>query len=203
MPRDGETSEVVAALAPEPVRRRGRPPGSPRTPGSGRKPGKPNKTTAELREIIQAKGRPLELLCAIAAGRRVKTGFKTYAYPSLAERAAAARILMERVMPAPKPDADADAPETTLDDLASRNGSHPDIELARRIAHAFTRGERALAEEAAEPWPSVSAPAPEPEPDEPEPVTAATEPEPQPAPEPPKTWRHNPLIHGRSAIIDD
>lgn len=137
-----------------PRRRPGRPKGSPKVPGSGRRPGTPNRTTAEIRELIQKRGRPIELLCAIAAGRRIKTGRGQYAYPDLQERAAAARLLLDKLVPPPKPtDVDVDRSLTVEvtrfgheawlneledDDPAARRTR--EIETARRVAFALARG---------------------------------------------------------------
>lgn len=90
-------------------RRPGRPKGIPRAPGSGRKKGTPNRLTAEMKAIIIEKGRPLDLLCAIAAGKLVKVGgtepgTSIKVIPSLSERLAAAQILISKVAPT---DADA------------------------------------------------------------------------------------------------
>src|SRR5690606_14981251 len=76
---------------------------SPKVPGSGRKPGQPNRSTKELRELIMRRGRPIELLAAVCAGRRVKTGYKTYEYPTMEARLAAAKLLLEKVIAPPRP----------------------------------------------------------------------------------------------------
>jgi len=139
----------------QPARRKpGRPKGSPRVPGSGRKAGTPNRTTAEIRELIQKRGRPVELLCAIAAGRRVKVGRGQYAYPDLQERAAAAKLLLDKLVPPPKPtDDDGDRAlnvevvkfghEAWLDEMEGETlGARRtrEIETARRVAFALARG---------------------------------------------------------------
>src|SRR5690606_5595336 len=110
---DGKALKLVEPAQP-PRRKPGRPKGSPKVPGSGRKPGQPNRSTKELRELIMKRGRPIELLAAVCAGRRVKTGYKTYEYPTMEARLAAARLLLEKVVPAPKP----------VDDATAKDGDH-------------------------------------------------------------------------------
>ena len=84
-------------------RRLGRPPGYPKS--GGRKPGSKNVVPSELRRFINQKGRPLELLAAISSGRKItagdpdEPGKKIRVYPSLGERVAAARVLMNKLIP--------------------------------------------------------------------------------------------------------
>jgi len=85
-------------------RRRGRPPGLGRVPGSGRKKGTANKLTANLKDIIVRRGRPLELLCDVAAGRKIRVGPQAgpgakYEYPGLGERIGAAKALLCKIIP--------------------------------------------------------------------------------------------------------
>ena len=138
----------------EPARRGpGRPKGLGRVPGSGRKPGVPNRTTAELREYITRKGRPVELLVAVAAGRRVRVAKATYANPSLQERLFAAKLLLDRIVPVAKP-SDADAAtgrhEDALAELERRaaeaDGLPPEIDSARRVAFLLAAGIAAQAD---------------------------------------------------------
>jgi hypothetical protein len=92
------------AVTTEP-RKPGRRSGMPRVPGSGRKAGTPNATTAELRQLIIAKGRPLEFLCAVASGQRIRVGplagpgEAKYVYPNLEQRLRAATILAGKISP--------------------------------------------------------------------------------------------------------
>lgn len=132
----------------EPERRGpGRPRGLPKPPGSGRQKGTPNRSTSEIRELIQRRGRPVELLAAIAAGRRVKVGKGQYAYPDLQERAAAAKILIDKLLPTPKPT------ETDTDDgerIPERHlpeGTSREVDLGRRLAFVLTQADRAIAAE--------------------------------------------------------
>lgn len=83
--------------------RRGRPAGLPKS--GGRKPGVPNKVTADLKAIILKRGRPIELLCDVARGLKVRVGPQagpgepTFTYPTLQDRLAAARTLLGKVVP--------------------------------------------------------------------------------------------------------
>lgn len=97
-----ESTRDVAEVVEIPAGRRGRPKGYPRT--GGRQKGTPNKLTADLKEQILARGKPVELLCNVARGLRVRTGPQAgpatkWVYPELSERLAAAKILIGKVIP--------------------------------------------------------------------------------------------------------
>ena len=68
----------------------GRPKGTGKWPGSGRKKGGANRSTQELRALIHRKGRPVEVLCAVAAGTETIEGLS---------RADALRLLFKTVVP--------------------------------------------------------------------------------------------------------
>ena len=135
---------LTDALKPAP-KRRGRKPGGGKVPGSGRKPGVKNKVSHDMKTVILTRGKPLELLCDISRGVKVRVGPQAgpgepqYAYPSLQERAAAAKILLDKLMPA--------AAVSKLDD----EGTDADatdistIEIGRRIAYALSTADRELA----------------------------------------------------------
>ena len=114
-------------------KKRGPKPGTPKQPGSGRKPGGKNKVPADLRGMILARGKPLELLCDISRGVKIRVGPQAgpaapeYVYPTLQERAAAARILIDKIIPA--------AHELTGKDGAPLNPPQPtsDMELAHLL----------------------------------------------------------------------
>ena len=97
---------IIEVLSPSP-KKRGRKPGSGKVPGSGRKVGSGNKVVADVREMILARGKPIELLCDISRGVKIRIGPQAgpgepqYAYPSLQERAAAAKILLDKIVSAP------------------------------------------------------------------------------------------------------
>ena len=90
----------------EAVERRGpgHPKGLGRVPGSGRAKGTPNRTTAELREQITA-AKPVEFLCAVAEGRRIRVGPQAgpqeaiWAYPSIEQRIKASELLVRKILP--------------------------------------------------------------------------------------------------------
>ena len=125
----------------------GRPPGHPKS--GGRQPGSKNAVPAELRRFINQRGRPLEFLAAIADGRKVSAADpedpskKVRVYPSLHERTAAAKTLLNKLVP------DLKATEV------SGPGGHPlrsqteptsKLELARMIAFALHEGTKGKAE---------------------------------------------------------
>jgi hypothetical protein len=89
-------------LAP---RKPGRPAGLGKVPGSGRKRGTPNGTTADAKTLIVAQGKPIEFLCRIVQGQRVRVGPRAgpgpvqWEYPSLQDRMRAAMVLAGKVVP--------------------------------------------------------------------------------------------------------
>ena len=130
-------------------RRPGRPKGYPKT--GGRKPGSKNAVPNELRNYINHKGRPLELLAAIASGRKVTAADpkdpckKTSVYPSLTDRISAARVLMNKLVP------DLRASEISGPDngpIQIESEPITDKERARRIAFALRKAYEAQANSA-------------------------------------------------------
>jgi hypothetical protein len=81
----------------------GRPKGLPKT--GGRKAGTPNLMTPEYREHIAKRGKPIELLCDISAGREIDDGGKKRK-PTLAERTRAAETLSRKLPAGPECSAD-------------------------------------------------------------------------------------------------
>lgn len=85
-------------------RRPGRLKGCAKPAGSGRKPGQKNKITTSVKETIMARGKPIELLCDIARGVKIRVGAQAgpakpeYVYPTLKERAHAAEILAGKIV---------------------------------------------------------------------------------------------------------
>jgi len=78
--------------APKPAKRRGRPPGLPRTPGSGRKKGQPNRVNGSIHDLMKAMGLdPRVVLIRIAANaknppelrRKAAADLMGYAWPKL------------------------------------------------------------------------------------------------------------------------
>ena len=71
----------------------------------GRKPGIPNKITANIKELIMRRGKPVELLCDVARGVRIRFGPQAgpnepeWVYPDLDTRLHAARILLSKICP--------------------------------------------------------------------------------------------------------
>ena len=99
---DTTSDETTQETAPE-KRLVGRPKGQPRT--GGRPKGSRNRLPEELRRYIDQRGRPLDFLAAIAAGRKVTAADpenpdrKVRVYPSLPDRIAAARALLNKLLP--------------------------------------------------------------------------------------------------------
>jgi len=110
----------------------------PRVIGSGREPGTPNKIVGDLRQLVLTNGRPIEFLCSVVRGQRVRVGpvagpgAPEWVYPSFADRLKAAAILAAKVMP------DQAQAQLTADLTVTREPMD-DIELARRIAFILTR----------------------------------------------------------------
>ena len=146
---DVSSSEVVYvegnSLEAPPKRRPGRPKGLGKVPGSGRKAGTPNKLTKDVRNYILEKGKPLELLFKISCGHKIKVGDADgnakRIYPSLADRASAAKVLLSKVLP------DIKATEISGPDggpIETRVGSlDPIAETARRFAFIMASCEAA------------------------------------------------------------
>jgi len=85
----------------------GRAPGLGKVAGSGRKKGVPNKITTDVKETILKRGRPLELLCDVARGIKIRVGAqagpeKTFVYPNLPDRIRAAETLLSKIVPSMK-----------------------------------------------------------------------------------------------------
>lgn len=135
---------LTNALKPAP-KRRGRKPGGGKVPGSGRKAGVKNKIAHDMKSVILARGKPLELLCDISRGMKVRVGPQAgpgepqYTYPTLQERAAAAKILLDKLMPAATPNCSNGDLSTATPDLDpdTANGR---FEIARRLAFLLNAG---------------------------------------------------------------
>lgn len=85
----------------------GRAPGLGKVVGSGRKKGVPNKITTDVKETILKRGRPLELLCDVARGIKIRVGAqagpeKVFVYPTLPDRIRAAETLLSKIVPSVK-----------------------------------------------------------------------------------------------------
>jgi hypothetical protein len=126
----------------------GRPKGLGKVPGSGRKSGTPNKMTKDVREYIMDKGRPLELLFKIARGYKVKVGDPEgnakKIYPSLTDRAAAAKTLLAKCIPDIKA-TEISGPEGGPIESRTDGALAPMTELARRLAFVMASGEVEIA----------------------------------------------------------
>lgn len=104
-------------------------------PRRGRKPGVPNRITSELRALIQRRGRPIELLCDVARGRKIRIGPQAglaeakFVYPDLETRIAVALRLVNKL-----------APDMRAEEISGPDGEPlaaittvPDKEIARRL----------------------------------------------------------------------
>lgn len=109
----------------------GRPKGLPKT--GGRKAGTPNLMTPEYREHIAKRGKPIELLCDISAGRDIDDGGKKRK-PTLAERTRAAETLSRKLLP--------DLSAAQIEALVQDEDKEPmsDREVAMRIAFLLAKG---------------------------------------------------------------
>ncbi|MCF8708359.1 hypothetical protein [Rhizorhapis sp. SPR117] len=147
-------SEKLPALTDElrpAPKKRGRKPGGGKVPGSGRKPGGKNKIPTDMRSVILARGKPLELLCDISRGVKIRVGPQAgpseaqYTYPTLQERAAAAKILIDKLLPAASVDSSTGQPmaDNADLDLATRAGK---LDIAKRLAFVLKQGTQALDE---------------------------------------------------------
>ena len=125
-------------------RRVGRPQGYAKT--GGRKKGIPNKISRDVKEIILKRGKPLELLCDVARGVKIRVGPQAgpgkpeYQYPTMQERLGAAKVLLGKIVP-----------DLRNQELTGPGGSpivetpaNP-LEVARRVAFLLDQGVRAKA----------------------------------------------------------
>jgi hypothetical protein len=111
----------------------GRPKGLPKT--GGRKAGTPNLMTPEYRAHIARRGKPIELLCDISAGREIDDG-GTKRKPTLAERTRAAETLSRKILP----DLNAAQVEALISDDTAASKPMSDQEVAMRIAFMLAKG---------------------------------------------------------------
>ena len=85
------------------TKKRGRPPGQPRT--GGRKPGTPNKDRAATIERIMREADPIGFLCKVVRGDRMTDGpepgsrKRSWWYPSGDQRITAAQTLAKKCLP--------------------------------------------------------------------------------------------------------
>ena len=139
-----EVSQAPDASEPVPVtaqaddvsvkRPVGRPKGYPKT--GGRVKGTKNQVCDDVKEMILIRGKPVELLCDVARGVKVRVGPQAgpdkpmFQYPSLQERIAASRTLLGKIVP-----------DLKHSEIVGKDGSPllPDTlerkyEIARRVA---------------------------------------------------------------------
>jgi hypothetical protein len=126
--------EPVADAPALPARRgRGKPRGYPKPAGSGRQKIDPS---GDYRTAIARLGKPIELLCALSAGKRVKDR-GAWVDPTLDQRVSAARTLLNRIVP-----------ELKGLELSGRDGGPIELdvndgglsEVARRLAFILGQG---------------------------------------------------------------
>ena len=148
----------------EQKRHPGRPTGLGKVKGSGRKPGQPNKITRDIKETIMKRGKPLELLCDVVRGKKVRVGPQAgpgepeYVYPSLQDRMSAARVLIGKIAPDMKATELSGPDGGPIETTAGDGSLNPMSELARRFSFILASGEAVTAElepiEAAPPQPT-------------------------------------------------
>ncbi len=143
-----ETTDPRHATVPggKPGKPRGRPKGHPKT--GGRAKGTPNKSTVATRDRIMELGDPIEFLSDVMAGKRMtaaqtddKRGRKTWVYPTLPQRQAAAETLLRKILPDLKATELTGADGEALIPAPFGSSQLPEkVEVARRIAFALAQG---------------------------------------------------------------
>ena len=137
------SAEAVAL----PARSVGRPRGLGKVPGSGRKPGQVNKITKDIKEIIMKRGKPLELLCDVVRGKKIRVGPQAgpgepeFVYPSLADRLIAARTLLGKIAPDMKATEITGVDGGPIETTVTEGGLNPLAELARRLSFVMASGD--------------------------------------------------------------
>jgi hypothetical protein len=132
----------------EEKRQPGRPKGLGKVKGSGRKPGQPNKITQDLKETIMKRGKPLELLCDVVRGRKVRVGPQAgpgepeYVYPSLQDRLSAARVLIGKIAPDMRA-TELSGPDGGPIKTKIDNGLSDEEDAATRLFHIIAKREAA------------------------------------------------------------
>ena len=132
---------VAIQAAPE-KGRPGRRKGTRKT--GGRKKGVPNKISRDVKETILKRGKPLELLCDVARGVKIRVGPQAgpekpeYQYPSLQERIAAAKTLLSKIVPDLKSQ-ELSGPDGTPLQFQRNPDEVSDTEIARRIVWILTQ----------------------------------------------------------------
>ena len=146
---DAETLSAV-----EEKRQPGRPKGLGKVKGSGRKPGQQNKITRDIKDTIMKRGKPLELLCDVVRGKKVRVGPQAgpgepeYVYPSLQDRLSAARVLIGKIAPDMKA-TELSGPDGSAIEITAGDGNlNPMAEAARRFSFIMAAGDAATAEPA-------------------------------------------------------
>jgi hypothetical protein len=137
------------ALVDDEPRKPGRGKGCEKPAGSGRKKGTKNLLNHDMKQEILVRGRPLEVLCTVAAGRRMKAAdpsdpSKTvWTYPTATERVAAARTLLGKILP-----------DVKATELTGKDGDPlfptPEVtpmEIGRRVAYLLANGDPGAAPE--------------------------------------------------------
>lgn len=128
-------------------RRVGRRPGGPKT--GGRKKGTKNKITTDVKATILERGKPLELLCDIARGRKIRVGPQAgpaepeFIYRTRDQRTSAARILLAKIVPDLKAQEITGAEGKPLISLTHREELMTTFDLARRVAFTLSSGLKA------------------------------------------------------------
>jgi hypothetical protein len=149
--RETQGTNIVPVSVPL-VRRPGRPKGIPKSPNSGRKKGTPNSVNGDIRELILREGRPIEFLCKVVQGRRIRVGSLAgpgqpeYVYPSFKDRLHAAVELMRKVVPDMR---EVSGPHGAPIETVVEAPTEPptDLELAQRIAYILCRAARSAPED--------------------------------------------------------
>ena len=140
---------MTDAIIPDVTEKRGpgRPKGLGRVPGSGRKAGVPNKLTTDLKELILAKGKPVEYLIDVVRGVKIRVGAPAgpgqaqYVYPTPEMRLDAAKFLAGRVLPVASTVEVTGDPERPVALAMAESPLGPEREAARRILFLLARAD--------------------------------------------------------------
>ncbi len=119
-----------AVVVDMPKRKPGRPKGSTKPPGSGRQKGTPNHTTQALRRRIHRRGKPVETVCDVAAGKTEIEGLS---------QADAIKLLFRAVVPELRAEIVSGPDDGPIRSETTNAIVGDDRELGRRVALLLER----------------------------------------------------------------
>lgn len=118
----------------------------------GRPKGSTNRVTADVRAMINQRGRPLEFLCDVARGKKIRVGAQagpepTFVYPDLDTRIRAAEKLLDKIAPTMKSQEVTGADGGPLEITDPYRASLADMteeEINKRLAELETKAARPM-----------------------------------------------------------